>query len=158
MGPAATPSQVDLSAVMAIAHSSNQATMRRAAGASRREPGECNMNATATIAHARPQYMRALERANEVRLARAELKRRVAFGEINVAEVILHCPCEAHSMAVAELLMSQRRWGQTRCRNTLAQLLMSDKKTVGSLTDRQRRALAAMLTSAERGRAWSATP
>ena len=34
------------------------------------------MNATATIACG-PQYMRALERANEVRLARAELKRRV---------------------------------------------------------------------------------
>ena len=33
------------------------------------------MNATATIAPAGPQYMRALERANKVRLARAELKR-----------------------------------------------------------------------------------
>ena len=116
------------------------------------------MTAIATFAPAPPQYMRALERANEVRLARAELKRRVAFGEIDVAEVILYCPWEAHSMAVADLLMSQRRWGQTRCRKILAQLPMSEKKTVGSMTDRQRRALAAMLTSAERGRAWSATP
>ncbi len=40
------------------------------------------MNATATIAPAGPQHMRALERANQVRLARAELKRRVASGEI----------------------------------------------------------------------------
>jgi hypothetical protein len=102
--------------------------------------------------------MRALERANEVRLARAELKRRVAFGKIDVAEVIVYCPWEAQSMAVADLLMSQRRWGQTRCRRLLAQLPMSEKKTVGSMTDRQRHALAAMLTSAERGRAWSATP
>ncbi len=47
------------------------------------------MNATATIAPAGPQHMRALERANQVRLARAELKRRVAGGEIGVAEVIL---------------------------------------------------------------------
>jgi len=39
------------------------------------------MNATATSAPARPQNMRALARANEVRLARAELKRRVAFGK-----------------------------------------------------------------------------
>jgi len=39
-----------------------------------------------------PQYMRALERANKVRLARAELKRRVAYGDIQVAEVILDCP------------------------------------------------------------------
>ena len=113
------------------------------------------MNATATIPPAGPQYMRALRRANEVRLARAELKRRVAFGEIDVAEVVLFCPWEAQSMAVADLLMSQRRWGQTRCRKLLARLPMSENKTVGSMTDRQRRALAAMLSSAEEGRVLS---
>ena len=86
------------------------------------------MNATATIAPAGPQHMRALERANKVRLARAELKRRVAMGEIDVAEVILDCPWEAHSMAVADLLMSQRRWGQTRCRKFLAQIPMSENE------------------------------
>jgi hypothetical protein len=121
------------------------------------------MNATATIAPATmaptsPQYMRALERANQVRLARAELKRRVASSETDVAEVILECPWEAESMAVADLLMSQRRWGQTRCRKFLAQIPMSEKKTIGSMTERQRHSLAAMLSSAERGRAWSATP
>ncbi len=91
--------------------------------------------------------MRALERANQVRLARAELKRRVAAGEIGVAEVILDCPWEADSMAVADLLMSQRRWGQTRCRKFLAQIPMSEQKTVGSMTERQRHTLAAMLTT-----------
>jgi hypothetical protein len=117
------------------------------------------MNATATVAPApAPQYMRALERANKVRLARAELKRKVSMDEIDAAEVILTCPWEAQSMAVADLLMSQRRWGQTRCRKFLAHVPMSEKKTIGSMTDRQRRTLAAMLTSAERGRAWSATP
>jgi hypothetical protein len=110
-----------------------------------------HMNATATIAPAGPQYMRALERANKVRLARAELKRRVALGEVGAAEVILDCPWEAHSMAVADLLMSQRRWGQTRCRKFLAQISMSEKKTVGSMTDRQRRTLAAMLTAVPQG-------
>jgi len=109
------------------------------------------MNATATISPADraggPQYMRALERANQVRLARAELKRRVALGDLCVAAVILECPWEAESMAVADLLMSQRRWGQTRCRKFLAQIAMSEKKTVGSMTDRQRRTLAAMLTA-----------
>jgi hypothetical protein len=105
------------------------------------------MNATATVAPAGPQYMRALERANQVRLARAELKRRVALGDLCVAAVILDCPWEADSMAVADLLMSQRRWGQTRCRKFLAQIAMSEKKTVGSMTDRQRRTLAAMLTA-----------
>src|SRR2546421_8603049 len=143
---------------MAIAHSSDQATTLRLREPRGAQQGDCKMNATATIAPAGPQYMRALRRANEVRLARAELKRRVAFGEIDVAEVILFCPWEAQIMAVCDLLMSQRRWGQTRCRKLLARLPMSENKTVGSMTDRQRRALAAMLSSAEEGHAWSATP
>ncbi len=119
------------------------------------------MNATATFAPAGgPQYMRALERANKVRLARADLKRRVAAGEITAAEVILECPWETHSMTVAELLMSQRRWGQTRTRKLLVQLHMSENKTVGSMTDRQRRTLAAMLTAQEAAaaRPWTAPP
>jgi hypothetical protein len=104
--------------------------------------------------------MRALERANAVRLARAELKRKVAMDQIDVAAVVLNCPWEAESMAVADLLMSQRRWGQTRCRKFLAQIPMSERKTIGSMTDRQRRTLALMLSSAERDRdrAWSAAP
>jgi hypothetical protein len=115
------------------------------------------MNATATIAPAGrpsgvgepgvggPQYLRALDRANKVRLARADLKRRVATGKTGVAEVILQCPWEADSMSVADLLMSQRRWGASRCRKFLAQVPMSETKTVGTMTDRQRRTLAAML-------------
>jgi hypothetical protein len=116
------------------------------------------MNAMAPTAPARPQYMRALERANEVRLARADLKRKVAFGKLDVAEVIVYCPWEAHSMAVVDLLMSQRRWGRARCRKLLAQLPMSENKTVGSMTTRQRRALAVMLNAGDRGRAWERTP
>jgi hypothetical protein len=131
-----------------------------AAGASLAvDDGEsAQMNAIATVAPAGPQYMRALERANQVRLARAELKRRVATGELEVSEVILECPWEADSMAVADLLMSQRRWGQTRCRKFLAQIPMSEKKTIGSMTERQRRTLAMLLSSTGRSRAWGATP
>src|SRR5437899_10351999 len=93
--------------------------------------GSVHMNATATVAPAGPQYMRALERANQVRLARADLKRRVAMGELDVGEVILECPWEAESMAVADLLLSQRRWGQTRCRKFLSQIPMSETTTIG---------------------------
>ena len=116
------------------------------------------MNATATVAPAGPQYMRALERANQVRLARAELKRRVAVGAADVCEVILDPPWEAESMAVGDLLMSQRRWGQTRCRKFLAQVPLSEKKPIGSMTERQRRTLVALLSSPERGRTWGAAP
>ena len=48
-------------------------------------------------------------------------------------------------MTVADLLTSQRRWGHTRCRKFLQAVPMSENKTVGSMTDRQRRALATML-------------
>ena len=116
------------------------------------------MNATATLAPADQQHMRALQRANQVRLARADLKRRVATGEIEAADVILDSPWEAESMAVADLLMSQRRWGQTRCRKFLSQIPMSEKKPVGTMTERQRRTLAAMLRNVDRGRTWGAAP
>ena len=92
-----------------------------------------------------PQHLRALERANAVRLARAELKRRVAEGEVSAAEVILMSPWEAESMTVSDLLTSQRRWGHTRCRKFLQCIPMSETKTIGSLTDRQRRAVAQLL-------------
>lgn len=90
--------------------------------------------------------MQALQRANEVRIARADLKRAVADGRASVAEIILACPWEAQSMAVAELLASQRRWGSSRVRKLLASIPMSEHKTIGSLTERQRRTLAAMLS------------
>ena len=101
------------------------------------------MNGIATAPAA--QHMQALARANRVRLARAELKRQVAEGELSVADVVLSCPWEAHSMAIADLLMSQHRWGRTRCRRFLGAIPMSETKTIGSMTDRQRRALAARL-------------
>jgi hypothetical protein len=101
------------------------------------------MEAMATVPA--PQHMRALQQANRVRLARAELKRQVTDGETSVADVVLECPWEAESMAIADLLMSQHRWGRTRCRRFLASVPMSETKTVGSMTERQRRALAARL-------------
>jgi hypothetical protein len=105
------------------------------------------MNATATLAPAPPQHLKALERANRVRLARAELKRRVASGDVTAAEVITSCPWEAESMTVFDLLVSQRRWGRTRARKFLNGLPLSERKILGDLTNRQRVTLAALLTA-----------
>ena len=99
------------------------------------------MEATATVPA--PQHMRALQQANRVRLARAELKRQVTDGETSVADVVLEGPWEAESMAIADLLMSQHRWGRTRCRRLLSSINLSETKTIGSMTERQRRAFAA---------------
>ncbi len=92
-----------------------------------------------------PQHMQALARANRVRLARAELKRSIGRGEIDVAGVIRDCPWETESMTLAELLTSQRRWGRTRARKLLQTLALSENKRLGTLTARQRALLASTL-------------
>src|SRR6201991_635136 len=100
---------------------------------------------TTAIAPA-PQHMQALAQANRVRLARAELKRLVAEGEATVAEVVLECPWQAESMTIADLLMSQHRWGRSRCRRFLLSIPMTETKTIGSMTERQRNELAVRLS------------
>jgi len=94
------------------------------------------------------QPLRALERANEIRLARADLKRRIALGEVSAAEVILSCPVAADRWPIGDLLMSQRRWGSTRCRKFLSSTQIAETRPVGKLTERQRRILADSLERA----------
>jgi hypothetical protein len=105
------------------------------------------MTQTATIAPEPPQRLQALERANEVRLARAELKRRIAGGSVSAADVILACPQEANSWSMRELLMSQRRWGSKRCRKFLERKQIGELKPVGDLTQRQKLLLAGQLAT-----------
>lgn len=97
-----------------------------------------------------PQHMQALARANRVRLARAELKRSIARGDVEVVEVIRECPWETESMTLAELLTSQRRWGRTRARKFLLAIALSENKRLGTLTPRQRALLATALSSKSR--------
>jgi hypothetical protein len=104
------------------------------------------MGETATTTAA-PQHLRALHHANRVRLARAELKRKVSAGTMEAAEVILTCPWESESMDLSELLMSQRRWGRARCRRLLLGLGLPENKQIGTMTERQRVALAAALSA-----------
>src|SRR4051812_44001071 len=110
------------------------------------------MGDTATMDAAAPQHLKALEQANRVRLARAELKRQVAANETTAADVVLGCPWEASSMELSDLLMSQRRWGRARCRRLLLSLGLPENKHIGTLTPRQRRALVELLTIKSGGR------
>jgi hypothetical protein len=90
--------------------------------------------------------LRALERANEIRLGRAALKHRIARGEISAGQVILDCPPEANTWPVADLIMAQRRWGRSRTLKFLSRAgHIAEMKPAGTLTDRQRQRLAAML-------------
>ena len=91
------------------------------------------------------QHMQALARANEVRLARAALKREVAAGNRSALDVVLDCPWEARSMCISELLSAQRRWGKARSRKLIQHAGLKETKELGSMTERQRRVLASAL-------------
>ena len=93
------------------------------------------------------QRLEALDQANSVRLARAALKKRIRAGAVSAANVILECPCEVAKMPVSDILMSQKRWGETRCRRVLMAAGIPEDKQVGTLTERQRVALVADLAA-----------
>jgi hypothetical protein len=114
------------------------------------------MGESATVSAGQEQHLRALEYANRVRLARARMKRKIAAGELSASEVVMSCPWQAHSMSISDLLMSQKRWGRTRCRRLLVSLAVPENKPVGTLTERQRVALAAVLS--EKSSAAAAAP
>ena len=88
-----------------------------------------------------------LQHANEVRLARASLKRRINAGKITAAQVILEPPSAALNWEVGDLLTAQRRWGASRSRRLLGFNRISETRPVGALTARQRTVLAGQLSA-----------
>jgi hypothetical protein len=93
------------------------------------------------------QRLDALAHANRIRQVRADLKRRIADGSVSAAEVILLHRRDVESMPVADVLTSQRQWGDVRCRRFLMPMRLKDNKTIGSMTERQRLAVAARLSA-----------
>jgi hypothetical protein len=103
------------------------------------------MTHTATTA-SQSQQLLALQRANLIRRARAQLKKRIGAGDLSAAEVILDPPTEARRWPLVELLTSQPGWGNAKCRQFLARNNISEIKPLGELTQRQRQLLAARLS------------
>jgi hypothetical protein len=91
----------------------------------------------------------ALERANHVRAARAGLKRQLDAGEVKASEAILRGSRDTDAMTLIELLSSQRGWGPARSARVLRSVSFSERKTLGSLTQRQRLTLAGVLRIGE---------
>ena len=67
-------------------------------------------------------------------------------GELSAAEVILSSGWEVESMPIETLLTSQRGWGRERCSRFLRPIQIREKKTIGSMTERQRTTVAALLS------------
>jgi hypothetical protein len=89
-----------------------------------------------------------LQRAHEVRSARARVKRAVAAGTMTVDRA-LNEPC-CQTMRVVDLLHSQPKWGSVRTLRTLRGLRIGEDRLVGELTER-RRMLITRATSGEGG-------
>lgn len=92
------------------------------------------------------QSIEALARANKYRLARAELKKEIARGDVPITFVLGNpIPDWLEGMQIGELLRAQVRWGKTRSRKLLRQCAISEIKKIGTMTIRQRQLVVRML-------------
>lgn len=92
------------------------------------------------------QRMEALKHANHIRLSRAQLKREVRAGERAAEDVVLDLPPYCKRMRVMELLRAHRYWGVGKCKQVMDEADVSEIRTLGTLTMRQRQALAEAIT------------
>ncbi len=86
------------------------------------------------------------------------MKRGIASGQLPVVDVIVDCPWQVESMSISDLLMSQKRWGRARCRRLLTSIGIPENKQVGTLTERQRSAVADVLRAKRPSAARSEAP
>jgi hypothetical protein len=90
------------------------------------------------------QRMEALKRANDIRVKRAQLKKDLKAGTVSI-EQILGAPPEYVSTAkVFDILMAVPKFGRVKATRYLNQARISQSKTVGGLSDRQRHELIAL--------------
>lgn len=102
---------------------------------------------TATTAPPRSiaQRMEALDRANEIRTKRAQLKRDLKAGRASIVELLLDPPQYLKSAKVFDILMAVPKRGRVKNNEVLKVARISPSKTVVGLSDRQRLELAAAL-------------
>src|SRR5437899_1771437 len=91
------------------------------------------------------QPMAALEHANEIRLGRADVRRKLASRELSVCELLADPPDAILTWQVGEMLCAQRRWGLIRTQQFLVDVKISWHREIRMLTDRQRRELVCRL-------------
>ncbi len=84
------------------------------------------------------QRMDALQRANVIRSARAQLKRDLKAGAVSIADVLHEPPDYVLTAKVYDMLMAVPKLGRVKAMRLLNQCRISQSKTVGGLSDRQR--------------------
>jgi hypothetical protein len=84
------------------------------------------------------QRMEALKRANDIRVKRAQLKKDLKAGRVQI-EAILGAPPEyVETAKVFDMLMAVPKFGRVKAARFLNTCRISQSKTVGGLSERQR--------------------
>ncbi len=91
------------------------------------------------------QRMEALKRANDIRVRRAQLKKDLKDGRVGIEEVLRDPPIYVETAKVFDILMAVPKFGRVKAARFLNQCRISQSKTVGGLSDRQRAELVALL-------------
>jgi hypothetical protein len=97
--------------------------------------GKANANVPG---RSREQRLRALRLANEIRLARAQLKKDLASGKIELAQIIAQPPAYVRTARVRDVLLAVPKIGSVKAGRILADCGIAHSKTLGGLTERQR--------------------
>jgi hypothetical protein len=91
------------------------------------------------------QRMDALERANKIRTARAQLKRDLKAGKTSIHQLLLKPPSYLETAKVFDMLLAVPKYGRVKANKVLTQCRISPSKTIGGLSERQRTELVSML-------------
>jgi S13-like protein len=91
------------------------------------------------------QRMDALQRANEIRTKRAQLKRDLKAGRHSIHSLLLEPPGYVGTAKVVDMLLAVPKYGRVKVDKILRQCKISPSKTVGGLSERQRNELVSML-------------
>jgi hypothetical protein len=89
--------------------------------------------------------MKALTRANEIRTRRAQMKRDLKAGKLNVERLLLDPPEWVESAKVFDMILAVPKYGRVKANKVLSQCRISPSKTIGGLSGRQRAELVQML-------------
>jgi hypothetical protein len=91
------------------------------------------------------QRMEALQRANEIRTRRAQLKRDLKGGRQSIHDLLLEPPEYVETAKVFDMLLAVPKYGRVKVNKVLQQCRISPSKTIGGLSQRQRTELVSML-------------
>jgi len=91
------------------------------------------------------QRMDALARANEIRSLRAQLKRDLKAGRLQVQHLLLDPPEFLETAKVFDMLLAVPKYGRVKVNKILTHCRISPSKTIGGLSERQRAELVSML-------------